>query len=260
MNDYLLQLRHATLNRQGRTLLSDINLDINAGEIITLIGPNGAGKSTLLKLVLGLIPMDSGQRIMQPGLRIGYMPQHMHLPETLPLTLKDFLRLAKGFRPNELNAICKRLSISGLVDRPLQRLSGGELQRALLARALLSSPQLLVLDEPVQGLDVAGQSELYELIAELKDELNCGVLMVSHDLHLVMAATDRVICLNGHICCEGHPQTVQQDPSYLELFGQSVPAHLVPYTHHHDHTHEDGCDHHAEQPSHTHNNAKGDQQ
>lgn len=243
MNDYLLQLRNATLSRQGRTLLSDINLEVNAGEIITLIGPNGAGKSTLLKMALGLIAMDSGQRIQRPDLRIGYMPQHMHLPETLPLTLKDFLALAKGYQARQLNQVCERLGISGLLTRPMQRLSGGELQRALLARALLSSPQLLVLDEPVQGLDVAGQSELYELIAQLKDELNCGVLMVSHDLHLVMAATDRVICLNGHICCEGHPQTVQQDPSYLELFGRSVPAHLVPYTHHHDHTHEDGCDH-----------------
>lgn len=258
MNDYLLQLRNATLSRQGRTLLSDINLEVNAGEIITLIGPNGAGKSTLLKMALGLATMDSGQRIVRPDLRIGYMPQHMHLPETLPLTLKDFLGLAKGFQPNELENVCKRLGITGLLTHPMQRLSGGELQRALLARALLSSPQLLVLDEPVQGLDVAGQSELYELIAQLKDELNCGVLMVSHDLHLVMAATDRVICLNGHICCEGHPQAVQQDPSYLELFGQSVPAHLVPYTHHHDHTHEDGCDHSHSHHGHDHN-TEGDQ-
>lgn len=243
MNDYLLQLRHASLSRQGRTLLSDINLEVNSGEIITLIGPNGAGKSTLLKLALGLIPLDDGQRICRPDLRIGYMPQHMHLPETLPLTLKDFLKLARGFEKSQLRRVCERLGIGNLLSRPMQRLSGGELQRALLARALLSSPQLLVLDEPVQGLDVTGQSELYQLIAQLKDELDCGVLMVSHDLHLVMAATDRVICLNGHICCEGHPQHVQQDPSYLELFGKSVPAHLVPYTHHHDHTHGDGCNH-----------------
>jgi len=201
--------------------------------------------------------MTEGQRISRPGLRIGYMPQHMHIPDTLPLTLKDFLRLAKGFQPDQLDRVCQRLSISGLLSRPMQRLSRGELQRALLARALLSSPQLLVLDEPVQGLDVTGQSELYALIAQLKDELNCGVLMVSHDLHLVMAATDRVICLNGHICCEGHPQSVQQDPSYLQLFGKSVPAHLVPYTHHHDHTHEDGCDHtHAHDHQHDHDTHK----
>ncbi len=257
MNDYLLQLRNASYAHQGRTLLSGINLDVNAGEIITLIGPNGAGKSTLLKMALGLLPMTEGQRISRPDLRIGYMPQHMHIPETLPLTLKDFLSLAKGFQASQLDRVCQRLSISGLLSRPMQRLSGGELQRALLARALLSSPQLLVLDEPVQGLDVTGQSELYALIAQLKDELNCGVLMVSHDLHLVMAATDRVICLNGHICCEGHPQSVQQDPSYLQLFGKSVPAHLVPYTHHHDHTHEDGCDHtHEHDHQHGHDNHK----
>ena len=250
MNDYLLQLRNASLNRQGRPLLTDISLSIEGGEIITLIGPNGAGKSTLLKLALGLLPLDSGQRICRPDLRIGYMPQHIHIPETLPLSVKDFLSLANGFKKSQLQGVVSRVGVAGLLARPMQTLSGGELQRVLLARALLLNPQLLVLDEPVQGLDVSGQSELYALIAELKAELGCGVLMVSHDLHLVMASTDRVVCLNGHICCEGHPQSIQQHPSYLELFGQSVPAHLVPYTHHHDHTHEDGCQHpHKGEPS-----------
>jgi zinc transport system ATP-binding protein len=235
MDNPLLKLRNIGFQRQGRTILKDINLDIHAGEIITLIGPNGAGKSTLLKLALGLIKPSQGQRNINKDLRIGYMP--------LPLTVKHFLQLARRYQASNLEQVTGRLNIQRLLNNPMQKLSGGELQRVLLGRALLSKPQLLVLDEPVQGLDVSGQSELYHLIADLKDEINCGVLMVSHDLHLVMAATDKVVCLNGHICCEGHPQSIQQDPSYLELFGQSVPAHLAPYTHHHDHTHGEHCDH-----------------
>ncbi len=243
MSDYLIKLNNIGLVRQGRVILKDIQLNIRSGEIITLIGPNGAGKSSLLKLALGLIKPSSGQRICLPNLRIGYMPQKISLPETLPLTVKHFLQLAKGFQKNELISVCIRLKIKHLIAQPMQRLSGGELQRVLLARALLSRPELLVLDEPVQGLDVSGQSELYHLISDLKDELNCGVLMVSHDLHLVMASTDKVVCLNSHICCEGHPQTVQHDPSYLQLFGKDMPAHLAPYTHHHDHTHGEHCNH-----------------
>jgi len=243
MKDYLIKLKNVSFERQGRTILKDINLSVHRGEIVTLIGPNGAGKSSLLKLALGLESLSSGQRVALPNLRIGYMPQKMSLPETLPLSVKHFLQLAKGYQKSQLMQVCNRLNISELLDRPMQRLSGGELQRTLLARALLSNPELLVLDEPVQGLDVSGQAELYHLISNLKDELNCGVLMVSHDLHLVMAATNKVICLNGHVCCEGHPQTVQHDPSYLELFGRSMPAHLVPYTHHHDHTHGEHCQH-----------------
>lgn len=243
MNDYLIKLRNVSFVRQGRAILNDVNLEIHRGEIVTLIGPNGAGKSSLLKLALGLESISSGQRIALPNLRIGYMPQKMSLPDTLPLSVKHFLELAKGYHKSQLMHVSERLSITELLTRPMQTLSGGELQRVLLARALLSNPELLVLDEPVQGLDVSGQAELYHLISDLKDELNCGVLMVSHDLHLVMAATNKVICLNGHICCEGHPQTVQNDPSYLELFGRSMPAHLVPYTHHHDHTHDEHCQH-----------------
>ena len=246
MSDYLIKLHNINLIRQGRHILKDIQLEIRAGEIITLIGPNGAGKSSLLKLALGLIPATSGQRICLPNLRIGYMPQKISLPDTLPLTVKHFLQLAKGFQKNELYNVSQRLKIEHLLTQPMQRLSGGEQQRVLLARALLSKPELLVLDEPVQGLDVSGQSELYHLISDLKNELNCGVLMVSHDLHLVMAATDKVVCLNGHICCEGHPQLVQQDPTYLELFGKAMPAHLAPYTHPHDHTHGEHCDHNGD--------------
>lgn len=243
MNDYLIKLSNVSFVRQGRAILKDVNLEVCPGEIVTLIGPNGAGKSSLLKLALGLESISSGQRICQPNLRIGYMPQKISIPDTLPLSVKHFLELAKRYDKRQLTSVSERLNIVDLLKRPMQKLSGGELQRVLLARALLSNPELLVLDEPVQGLDVSGQAELYHLISDLKDELNCGVLMVSHDLHLVMAATNKVICLNGHICCEGHPQTVQNDPSYLELFGRAMPAHLVPYTHHHDHTHGEHCEH-----------------
>lgn len=239
----LIKMRNVTYLRQGRAIINKVDLTINKGEIVTLIGPNGAGKSTLLKLALGLIDPTSGTRQAISGLRIGYMPQRLSLPETLPLTVEDFLKLAKSYEKTQLQQIAHRLKIEHLLHSPMQRLSGGELQRTLLARALLCKPELLVLDEPVQGLDVSGQSELYHLIHNLRQELDCGVLMVSHDLHLVMAATDKVICLNGHICCEGHPQTIQQDPSYLKLFGQSMPAHLAPYTHHHDHTHDAHCQH-----------------
>lgn len=239
----LIQMRNLAFVRQGRTILENIDLTIKRGEIVTLIGPNGAGKSTLLKIALGLLAPSSGSRQAIADIRIGYMPQKLSLPETLPLTVKDFLKLAKSYEKSQLQQVCHRLKIEHLLKTPMQRLSGGELQRTLLARALLCKPELLVLDEPVQGLDVSGQSELYHLIHNLREELDCGVLMVSHDLHLVMANTDKVICLNGHVCCEGHPQTIQQDPSYLELFGRAMPAHLAPYTHHHDHTHDAHCSH-----------------
>lgn len=238
MRDYLLQLKDIHFARNQRNILQGVALDIYQGEIVTLIGPNGAGKSSLLKIALGLQKPDRGSVVRRPALRIGYMPQKLQIPETLPLCVRDFLALARDYKPAQLPAVARRLSIEHLLDSQFSRLSGGEHQRVLLARALLASPQLLVLDEPVQGLDVGGQAELYGLIGELKSELNAGILMVSHDLHLVMAATDRVICLNQHVCCEGHPSHVSQDPSYLKLFGRQMPAQLAPYTHHHDHEHD----------------------
>lgn len=238
MHDYLLQLENIHFSRNQRSILEGVGLSIYQGEIVTLIGPNGAGKSSLLKIALGLQKPDSGSVVRRPGLRIGYMPQKLLIPDTLPLPVRDFLALAKDFNAAALPAVARRLSIEHLLDNQFSRLSGGEHQRVLLARALLANPQLLVLDEPVQGLDVGGQAELYGLIGELKNELNAGILMVSHDLHLVMAATDRVICLNQHVCCEGHPSHVTQSPDYLRLFGQQMPAQLAPYTHHHDHQHD----------------------
>ncbi|NNE82701.1 MAG: zinc ABC transporter ATP-binding protein ZnuC [Alphaproteobacteria bacterium] len=224
--------------RFGETVtLDSVNLEVRPGEIVTVIGPNGAGKTTLLRVVLGLNEPDTGQVQRRRGLRIGYMPQSIAIDDTLPLTVRRFLdlggRVAKGRRREVLDNV----GVQRLLDQPLQRISGGEMQRVLLARALLREPQLLVLDEPAQGLDVAGQADLYELIGQLRGELGCGVLMVSHDLHLVMAAADRVVCLNHHVCCTGAPHDVRENPEYLALFPETEIASLGIYTHHHDHAH-----------------------
>ena len=235
MSDTLISLKDAHIAFQGREVLSGVTLDINPGEILTLIGPNGAGKTTLVRIVLGLQEADSGTRIIKPGLRIGYMPQKLHVGQSMPLTVKRFLSLTGQTNAEILDAL-KRTSVEHIINSPVYTLSGGELQRILLARALLQKPHLLVLDEPVQGVDVNGQKELYHLITELRKEQGCSVLMVSHDLHLVMASTDRVICLNQHVCCSGHPHQVRQHPAYLKMFG-GESEELAVYTHHHDHEH-----------------------
>ncbi|MCP5140913.1 MAG: zinc ABC transporter ATP-binding protein ZnuC [Gammaproteobacteria bacterium] len=244
----LIEAEAITLELHGREILNAIDLRVAPGEIVTLIGPNGAGKSSLVRVALGLLPPTSGRVTRRPGLRIGYMPQRLSVPDNLPLTVRRFLLLGASRDNQRLQAVCARTHTEHLLAQPMQTLSGGEHQRVLLARALLRQPELLVLDEPVQGVDVTGQADLYALIASLRDELGCGVLMVSHDLHLVMAQTDHVLCLNTHVCCSGHPEHVSRHPAYLELFGSAINPSLAVYTHHHDHTH-DGLhgdvDHHA---------------
>jgi zinc transport system ATP-binding protein len=237
-----------------RHVLQNIDLAICENEIVTIIGPNGCGKSSLLRILLGLHTADSGKITRRKGLRVGYMPQKLRIDDRLPLSVTGFLMLAPGARKERVQEWLERLSITALAKQPVQRLSGGEWQRVLLARALLIEPHLLVLDEPVQGVDIQGQRELYQLLPELRNELGCGIVLVSHDLHLVMAQTDRVICLNGHICCSGHPDHVSASAEYNSLFGnqhghQDGHQHLAPalsnelapelahYTHHHDHTH-----------------------
>ncbi|MFC3114935.1 zinc ABC transporter ATP-binding protein ZnuC [Cellvibrio fontiphilus] len=248
MTDYLIKARGLGVVRNGRHILQNADLDIAAGKIVTLIGPNGAGKTTLVRAVLGLIKVDQGQIETAPDLRIGYMPQKLHLDASLPLTVARFLALGGKARV-DLGEILGLTGIYKLIDMPIQSLSGGETQRVLLARALLRDPQLLVLDEPVQGVDVGGQAALYALINDIRNQRHCGVLLVSHDLHLVMATTDTVICLNQHVCCQGHPEQVTNHPAYLALFGDSfgdggdkAGAQLAPqvaiYTHHHDHQHD----------------------
>lgn len=232
----LLQATDIGVVRQKRHILRGASLHIDQGEIVTLIGPNGAGKTTLVRSVLGLIKPDSGTIVRKPDLRVGYMPQKLHIEASLPLTVARFLSLSGGNQRALVEAL-ELVGIQHLHQQPMQSLSGGETQRVLLARALLRKPELLVLDEPVQGVDVAGQTALYRLITEVRNQRGCGVLMVSHDLHLVMATTDTVVCLNQHVCCHGHPEKVSSHPAYLELFGEAASAEVAMYTHHHDHEH-----------------------
>ena len=219
-----------------KAVLSGVDLVVHAGEVVSLIGPNGAGKTTLVRVLLGLIAPDRGC-VSRRAARIGYVPQNLVVDPTLPLTVRRFLALAGGSLENTLDALAE-VGAAQVLESPVQELSGGEARRVLLARALVRDPQLLVLDEPAQGVDVGGQAELYGVIRRIRDRHGCGVLMVSHDLHLVMAATDRVVCLNHHVCCVGHPETVSRDPNYVALFGDRAAADLAVYHHHHDHGHD----------------------
>ncbi len=230
---------HGVTVRYGeRTVLDDVHLRVHAREIVTLIGPNGAGKSTLVRVMLGLQRPDAGQVSLSSGVTVGYVPQRLAVDPVLPLNVRRFLTLSVRRPEQRLVEVLEEVGAAGRLDTPLAALSGGELQRVLLARALLREPQLLFLDEPVQGVDVSGQTELYELIGRLRDERGVGVLMVSHDLHLVMARTDVVFCLDQQVCCTGHPQQVKAQPAFQTLFRAGTG--LVPYTHHHD-----GKDHHT---------------
>ena len=219
-----------------RAVLSDINLKIEQGEIVTVIGPNGSGKTTLLRVLLGLDAPTQGELLQRQALRVGYVPQKIQFSPVLPFTVKYFLGLFARSR-RQISAIAEELEIMNLLNRQVYALSGGQLQRVMLAQALLKDPSLLVLDEPVQGVDFTGQARIYQLIKNICRERQCAVLMVSHDLHLVMAGTDKVICLNQHICCSGTPQSVSKDPEFTSMFGKDVASQIALYVHHHDHQH-----------------------
>jgi zinc transport system ATP-binding protein len=237
MSNALIRLEQVGVTFGGQAVLDSIDLCVEPGQIVTLIGPNGAGKTTLVRAVLGLLAPHTGSVWRKPRLRIGYMPQKIQVDATLPLSVLRFLRLVPGVDRKTALAALNEVGAEHVIDSPIQTVSGGEMQRVLLARALLRKPELLVLDEPVQGVDVAGQAELYSLITRLRDRYGCGVLMVSHDLHLVMSTTDQVVCLNRHVCCSGHPEQVSGDPAFVELFGNNAPS-LAIYHHHHDHAHD----------------------
>jgi len=253
----LIRAMDLTVKHGGQPIIDRVNLSVNAGEIVTLVGPNGAGKSTLIRALLHLTECDTGLIERKPGITVGYVPQFLEIDPTLPLEVCRFLLLGAPSSRTGIQAALKEVGVATAINTPMQSLSGGEIRRVLLARALLRDPDLLVLDEPTAGVDFGGQAELYELIRTIRDQRRCGILLVSHNLHLVMAATDRVLCLNHHICCEGKPDVVTRNPAYLALFGsEAVASAMAVYTHHHDHHHDltgapvDGAGDH--QPEHTH--------
>lgn len=234
----LISAKGLHLKAGRHDLVEGVSIQVSEGEIVSIIGPNGAGKTSLLKLLLGLIKPERGSIERRPGLRIGYLPQKASIDTVLPLSVERMMTLTEAFSRKEVEKALVETGVASLIDEPVQTLSGGEFQRMMLARALLRNPELLVLDEPAQGVDHLGEAELYGLIGRLREERGCGVLMVSHDLHVVMAATDRVLCLNRHLCCEGEPEEVTRHPEYLRLFGMEAGSRLAVYSHHHDHTHD----------------------
>ena len=236
--DVLVQARGLCVDLDGRLVLDHVDLSIARGEIVTVIGINGSGKTTLLRTLIGTLAPDRGTIWRRPGLSIGYTPQQLAVDPTLPMTVRQFLTLRRRASRRELDSALGEVGAGMLIDNQLAELSGGELQRVVLARALLRAPDLLVLDEPLSGIDVAGQGELYRLIGEVRDRRKCGVLLVSHDLHLVMAATDTVVCLNHHVCCTGQPQAVINDPEFIALFGRGAADATAVYRHRHDHRHD----------------------
>jgi zinc transport system ATP-binding protein len=222
---------------RAHLVLDGIDISVASGEIVTVIGPNGAGKTTLLRALLGLLKPSHGTVERRPGLRVGYLPQRMQIDSVLPLTVRRLMTLTRRSDGDAIDAALAETGVSHLWKAQVSMLSGGELRRVLLARALLRDPDLLALDEPVQGVDFAGEAALYELIGDIRARRGCGVLMISHDLHVVMAAADRIVCLNRHVCCAGPPEAVSRHPEYARLFGLRAAPALTVYTHHHDHGH-----------------------
>lgn len=233
----LISVEGLEIRQGGRQILHDVTLAVRKGEIVTIVGPNGSGKSTLLRAMIGAIRPSAGRVVRQEGLRIGYVPQSLPVDRNLPLTVRRFLSLPKPVSDSAAKSALDRAGLPQVARAQLGALSGGQMQRVLLARALLNDPQVLILDEPTQGLDQQGSAAFYRQIEAIRSETGCAVLMVSHELHVVMAASDRVICLNGHICCEGHPEQVASAPEYRALFGTGTQGALALYRHEHTHDH-----------------------
>jgi len=243
----LVELAGAGIRRDGRWLVRNVDMRVRQGEIVTLIGPNGSGKSTTAKMATGVLRPSEGRAMRAPSLTVGYVPQKLAIDWTLPLTVERLMRLTGSHPAVAVESALDEVGIAHLRTAQVQNLSGGEFQRALLARAMIGRPDLLVLDEPVQGVDFTGEVAMYDLIRRLRDRTGCGILLISHDLHVVMAETDTVICLNGHVCCSGTPDTVTASPEYIRLFGARAAETLAVYRHNHDHTHlPDGRVRHAD--------------
>ncbi|MGR3794092.1 metal ABC transporter ATP-binding protein [Vannielia sp. SX4] len=246
----LIEARDLSLKRDGQVVLSGVSAGFEPGEITTIVGPNGSGKTSFLKALIGDIPPASGSITRATGLRIGYVPQKLALDPALPMTVARFLSLPRRVSADARGRALSYAEVAALEHRQLADLSGGQLQRVLLARALLAEPQILLLDEPTQGLDQPGQAAFYKQIEHVRDSIGCGVVMVSHELHVVMSASDKVICLNGHICCEGSPEVVRNSSEYRALFGDGTGGALALYRHEHDHAHDHAHDHHHHDHAH----------
>ena len=238
MSDALITLNNISLSHNGKNVLDDISFKLHEGEFITLIGPNGAGKSSLIKVLLGIIKQDYGDITYTDNIRLGYTPQTFSANPFIPISVKDFLTLNQKLDSEFMLKTFELTGIKDLLKFPLKNLSGGELQKVLLTRALLNKPNVLILDEPAQNLDVDGQMQLYKLIQDIHQQQNCAVLMVSHDLHRVMKESTQVLCLYHHICCEGLPESILKDEKFNDLFADQINDLMATYEHHHNHHHE----------------------
>ena len=235
-NNALVKLENAGVYKSSKWLVRGISFEVNNGQIVTLIGPNGSGKTTTAKMILNILNADEGL-ITSNTNKMAYVPQKINIDWTMPLRVIDFMKITSGINNAQITEALTLTGVEKLLYNEVHNLSGGEFQRVLIARAVAKKPDLLVLDEPVQGVDFNGEIALYNLIKKISDKLNCGILLISHDMHFVMSATDHVICLNGHICCSGTPSTVVKNPAYIKLFGEHNAETLSYYKHHHDHSH-----------------------
>ncbi len=234
----LITVKDLSINYGARTVLSRVSLSVEAGEIVTIVGPNGSGKTSLLRAIIGAVKPVRGTVELGRNVTLGYVPQRLHIDETLPMTVARFLRLPNGAKAEMIHQALTQAGAPDLLNAQLSKLSGGQFQRVLLARALLGTPDVLLLDEATQGLDQRGSAAFYQQIEQVRKETGCAILMISHELHVVMSASDRVICLNGHVCCEGTPAVVASAPEYRALFGTGTGGALALYRHEHDHGHD----------------------
>ena len=240
----LIQVEDLTVRYGASTALSGVSLHVEPGEIVTIVGPNGSGKTSLLRAIIGAVKPAKGRVIHGSGVKIGYVPQNLHIDETLPITVSRFLKLPSYVAVADISYALTQAGVPDLAKAQLSQLSGGQFQRVLLARALIGKPDLLLLDEATQGLDQRGSASFYQQIETVRQDTGCAILMISHELHVVMSASDRVICLNGHVCCEGTPAVVASAPEYRALFGTGTGGALALYRHKHDHSHEHGDHNH----------------
>jgi zinc transport system ATP-binding protein len=250
----LVKVEDLSVRYGARTVLSRVSLRVDKGEIVTIVGPNGSGKTSLLRAIIGAVKPSQGRVAKGNGVKIGYVPQKLHIDETLPITVSRFLRLPGGVSAAEIEEALLQAGAPDLSKAQLSQLSGGQFQRVLLARALIGKPDLLLLDEATQGLDQRGSASFYQQIEQVRQDTGCSILMISHELHVVMSASDRVVCLNGHVCCEGTPAVVASAPEYRALFGTGTGGALALYRHEHDHGHDHGD--HANDHKHDHEHTK----